>query len=178
MDFSISVHPHFQCIYRKPFVHLCLKIHLQNISLRWWFSQFYNPIENSMQYATSMLQWINKKRMNILLILNILRIYCYWRFRVFTRDSFSVNTLCTTIRATTNWHLGIWLSLPNCIIGIWGNSITSKLEEEWGKWLSIEIPLHRHIRYHITDMDFEWKDIYFLFILPKWIKWTFPAQIS
>ena len=131
-----------------------------------------------MHNATSMLQWIKKKETHILFILNILRIYCYWRFRVFTRDSFSVNTLCTTIRAATNWHLGIWLSLPNCIIGIWGNSITSKLEEEWGKWLSIEIPLHRHIRYHITDMDFEWKDIYFLFILPKWIKWTFPAQIS
>ena len=98
---------------------------------------------------------LSKKKIHIPFILNILRIYCYWRFRVFTRDSFSVNTLCTTIRAATNWHLGIWLSLPNCIIGIWGNSITSKLEEEWGKWLSIEIPLHHHIAYHITDMDFD-----------------------
>ena len=148
---------------------------MQNISFWWWFSQFYNPIENSMQYATSMLQWIKKKGMNVLFILNILGIYCYWRFRIFTRDSFSVNTLCTTIRATTNWHLGIWLSLPNCIIGIWGNSITSKLEEEWGKWLSIEIPLHHHITYHITDMDFDWKEICFLFILPKRISWSFDA---
>ena len=128
-----------------------------------------------MHNATSMLQWIKQKIIHIPFILHILRIYCYWRFRLFTRDSFSVNTLCTTIRATTNWHLGIWLSLPNCIIGIWGNSITSKLEEEWGKWLSIEIPLHHHITYHITDMDFDWKEIYFLFILPKRISWSFDA---
>ena len=61
MNFPMSVHHHFQYIKSSDD----------------GFLKFHNNIENPMHNATSMLQWIKKKIMNILFILNIPRIYCY-----------------------------------------------------------------------------------------------------